>query len=88
MSLRSSAPRTETHRRVSGSLSKQAHWVMTELSDHRLEAAQLPKVVPTKKETDFKAGTLVEELHHTGVAGSGGCIPWDVKIDAPVYLSH
>jgi uncharacterized LabA/DUF88 family protein len=39
----------EEHRRVSGSLSKQAHWVITDLSDDQLHKAQLPSVVPTKK---------------------------------------
>ncbi|MCV2366959.1 NYN domain-containing protein [Paucibacter oligotrophus] len=39
----------EVHRRASGSLSNLAHWVINNLSDSRLQASQLPGVVPTKK---------------------------------------
>jgi uncharacterized LabA/DUF88 family protein len=43
------APGVTAHRRVSGSLSKQADWVIPHLTDDQLHEAQLPSHIPTKK---------------------------------------
>jgi hypothetical protein len=37
------------HRQASGSLARQAHWIITDVSDGQLHAAQLPAHVPTNK---------------------------------------
>lgn len=42
-------PGSDPSRRVSGSLTKLAHWTVKNLTDDQLQAAQLPPHVPTKK---------------------------------------
>jgi hypothetical protein len=43
------APGVTAHRRVSGSLSRQADWIILHLTDDQLHKAQLPDHVPTRK---------------------------------------
>jgi hypothetical protein len=52
--IRPLAPGVEEHRRVSGSLSQQAHWVISDLRDDQLRNTQLPVLVPTKKKPIVK----------------------------------
>jgi uncharacterized LabA/DUF88 family protein len=47
-------PGNDPSRRVSGSLTNLADWVVKHLTDEQLQAAQLPPHVPTKKRTIFK----------------------------------
>lgn len=47
-------PGSGPSRRVSGSLTKLAHWVVQHLTDAQLQAAQLPLHVPTKKKPIHK----------------------------------
>jgi uncharacterized LabA/DUF88 family protein len=42
-------PGEPTHRRISGSLSNQADWMMPHLTDEQLREAQLPDHIPTRK---------------------------------------
>ena len=49
MPIRPPAPGADVHRRVSGSLAKQADWIIRHLTDEQLAVAQLPPLVSTRK---------------------------------------
>jgi uncharacterized LabA/DUF88 family protein len=50
------APGVAAHRRVSGSLARRAHWVITHLTDDQLHEAQLPDQIATRKKPIRKPG--------------------------------